>query len=148
MLIAVRNTGMRPKRSAPKSSRGPSRTKGGNTNTVGTIVVGVMLAAILALGFVGYQSWTGQKRAAEVDAWKKSNALRAALRYGELMLPADGGNVCRAYAFDNSTGMIGDERDVPCQNEPDVDAMAAGDGGRRANGPAARMQAMSQAFKH
>jgi hypothetical protein len=106
-----------------------------------------MLAAILALGFVGYQSWTGQRRTAEIDAWKKSNALRAALRYGELMLPVDGGVTCRTYAFDNSTGTIGDERDVPCQNEANADA-AASDGSRQANGPAARMQAMSQAFKH
>jgi hypothetical protein len=102
-----------------------------------------MLAAILALGFVGYQSWTGQKRAAEIDAWKKSNALRAALRYGELVLPAEDGDTCRAYVFDNSTGTIGAERDVPCQNEPDAEALAA-----RRGGPAARMQAMSQAFKH
>lgn len=149
MLTAARSPGMRPKRSrsAPKSGRGWTRTKGGRTNTVGTVVVGVMLAAILSLGFVGYQSWTGQKRAAEIEAWKKSDALRAALRYGELMLPVDGGDTCRAYAFDNSTGMIGAEREVSCQNEPGADAVAAGRGGP-VNGPVARMQAMSQAFKH
>lgn len=120
------------------------RRAANRTNTTGTILVGLGLAAIVALGLTGYQHWAQKPQTSVADALKKSEAMRAALRYGELRLPVDD-TQCAAFAFDNVTGAIGSERQVPCHAEISAAPSSATP---QESSAAARLNAMSQAFKH
>jgi hypothetical protein len=112
---------------------------------VTTLGLGVLLALAVAGSIAGYRTWTGQQRAAEKAAWQRSEALRAALRYGELRIPADG-SACAAYVFDNSTGVVGAEHPISCDEIDPAPAQHMPKPGEAA-GTASRVEALSKAFK-
>lgn len=112
---------------------------------VTTVGLGVLLALAVAGSIVGYRAWTGQQRAAEKAEWQRSEAMRAALRYGELRVPADG-STCAAYVFDNSTGVVGAEHPISCDEIDPAPAQHMPKPGEAA-GTVSRVEALSKAFK-